>query len=99
MRSSNTGTNQMAPESCMQSGLFLPGGEKIDPPKPEIMFCGTVQDTSQLTNPVTGQPFFWARVRTLGGELDVVADPTIVKGIIKKNGIIGSMCWLSGRIK
>ncbi|HLC10530.1 MAG TPA: hypothetical protein VJL56_01645 [Candidatus Bathyarchaeia archaeon] len=56
------------------------------------MFCATVQDTSQLTNPVTGQPFFWARVRTLGCELDVVADPAIVKGTIKKNSIIGSMC-------
>src|SRR2546428_4746373 len=91
MRSSYTWMNQMAPESCIPSGLFLPGGGKIDPPKPEIMFCGTVQDTSQLTNPVTGQPFFWARVRTLRGELDVVADPAIVKGVIRKNGIIGLM--------
>ncbi len=99
MRSSNTWMNQMAPESCIPSGLFLPKGQKIDPPKPEIMFCGTVQDTSQLTNPITGHPFFWARVRTLGGELDVVADPAIVKGTIKKNGIIGSMSWLSGRIQ
>jgi len=99
MRSSNTWMNQMAPESCIPSGLFLPKGQKIDPPNPEIMFCGTVQDTSQLTNPITGHPFFWARVRTLGGELDVVADPAIVKGTIKKNGIIGSMSWLSGRIQ
>ena len=99
MRSSSTWMNQMAPESCIPSGLFLPGGQKIDPPKPEIMFCGKVLETSQLTNPVTGLAFFWARVRTLGGELDVVADPAAVRGTIKKNGIVGSMCWLSGRIK
>jgi len=99
MRSSNTWMSQMAPESCIPSGTFLPKGGIIDPPKPEIMFCGTVQDTSQLKNPVTGLPFFWAKVRTLGGELDVVADPAAVKGTIKKKGIVGSMCWLSGRIK
>ncbi len=99
VRSSNTWMKDMAGEACIPTGTFLPGGQKIDPPKPEIMFAGTVLDTSQLTNPVTRQPFFWARVRTLGGELDVVADPTAVKGTIKKNGIVGSMCWLSGRIK
>ena len=99
MRSSNTWMNQMAPESCIPSGLFLPGGGTIDPPKPQMMFCGTVQETSRLTNPVAGQQFCWARVRTLGGELDSVVDPTIVKGTIKKNGTVGSMCWLSGRIK
>lgn len=99
VQSSNTWMSKMAPESCIPSGLFLPGGGKIDPPKPEIMFRGTVRDTSQLTNPDTGKPFFWAGVRTLGGELDVVVDPAIVKGTIKKNGTIGAMCWLSGRIK
>ena len=98
-RSSNTWMSQMAPESCIPSGLFLPGGGKIDPPKPEIMFRGTVQETSRLTNPDTGLHLCWARVRTLGGELDVVVDPTIVKGTIKKSGTVGSMCWLSGRIK
>ena len=99
MRSSNTWMNQMAPESCIPTGLFLPGGQKVDPPKPEIMFCGTVQETSPLTNPVTGQAFLWAKVRTLGGEIDVVADPAAVKGAIRKNGIVGSMSYLSGRIK
>lgn len=99
MRSSSTWMKEMGPESCIPSGTFLPGGKVLDPPNPEIMFCGSVQETSQLTNPVTGKSFFWARVRTLGGELDVVADPTTVKGTIKKNGIVGSMCYLSGRIR
>src|SRR3989475_11434268 len=87
------------PDLRCRSGIFYQKGKKMAPPNPEIMFCGTVQDTSRLTNPITGHPFFWARVRTLGGELDVVADPAIVKGTIKKNGIIGSMSWLSGRIQ
>jgi len=98
-RSSNTWMKDMAGEACIPTGTFLPGGKIMDPPKPEIMFAGTVLATSQLRNPATGQPFFWAKVRTLGGELDVVADPAAVKGTVKKNGIVGSMCWLSGRIK
>ncbi len=98
-RTSDTWMKQMAPQSCIPSGLFLPGGQKIDPPKPEIMFCGIVQETSTLKNPITGHEFCWAKVRTLGGELDVVADPSAVKGVIKKDGVVGSMCWLSGRIK
>jgi hypothetical protein len=98
-KSSNTWMSKMAPESCIPTGTFLPKGGQIDPPNPEIMFRGTVQESSRLTNPDTRQQFFWARVRTLGGELDVVADPSIVKGTIKKGGTIGSMCWLSGRIK
>ncbi len=77
-RSSKTWMKDMAAESCIPSGTFLPGKGPIDPPKPEIMFCGSVRETSRLTNPVTGQPFSWARVRTLGGELDVVADPAAV---------------------
>jgi len=95
-RSSKTWMKDMAAESCIPSGTFLPGKGPIDPTKPEIMFCGRVRETSALTNPVTGQPFSWARVRTLGGELDVVVDPAAVRGTIRKNGIVGSMCWLSG---
>ena len=89
MRSSNTWMNQMAPESCIPSGLFLPKGQKIDPPNPEIMFCGTVQDTSQLTNPITGHPFFWARVRTLGGELDVVVAQPLSRTRSKRTVLSG----------
>jgi hypothetical protein len=98
-KSSNTWMSQLAPESCIPTGTFLPKGGQIDPPNPEIMFRGTVLETSLLRNSETRQQFNWARVRTLGGELDVAADPAIVKGTIKKNGTIGSMCWLSGRIK
>lgn len=34
-------------------------------------------------------PFFSAKVRTFGGELDVVAHPVAVKGKIKKKEIVG----------
>jgi hypothetical protein len=51
-----------------------------------------------VTNPHTQQAFWWARVRTLGGEFDVVADPEIVEGTIVQGGVIGGSAWLSGRI-
>jgi len=49
-------------------------------------------------NPLTQQPFYWARVRTYGGIFDVVADPQIVQGTIVQNGIVGGLFWLSGTL-
>lgn len=88
----------MAPESCIPSGTFRPGGGTIDPPKAEVIFCGRVLETDRLINPDTQHAFYWARVRTLGGEFDVVADPAVVQGAIVKDGIVGGTCWLSGRL-
>ena len=99
MRSSGHWTKDMAPESCIPSGTFHPKSGVIDPPNPDIMFCGTVRETSKLTNPATGQQFYCALVRTLGGELDVVADSTIIIGTIKAGGIVGARSWMSGRLK
>ena len=85
-------TYKMAPESCIPSGTFS------DPPESTVIFNGHVLETAQVTNPHTQQTFWWARVRTLGGEFDVVADPEIVKGAIVVGGVIGGSAWLSGRI-
>jgi hypothetical protein len=83
---------KMAAESCIPSGTFS------SPPKSTVIFNGHVLEAAQLTNPQTQQMFWWARVRTLGGEFDVVADPEIVKGIIIQGGVIGGSAWLSGSI-
>lgn len=90
---SEAGENfKMAPESCIPSGTFS------DPPESTVIFNGHVLETTQVTNLHTQQTFWWARVRTLGGEFDVVADPEIVKGAIVVGGVIGGSVWLSGRI-
>jgi hypothetical protein len=83
---------KMAPESCIPSGTFS------DPPESTVIFSGHVLETAQVTNPHTQQAFWWARVRTLGGEFDVVADPEIVEGTIVQGGVIGGSAWLSGLI-
>jgi hypothetical protein len=85
-------THMMAAESCIPSGTFS------TPPQSTVVFYGHVLNTAQLTNPHTKHTFYWARVRTLGGEFDVVADPEIVKGVIIQGGVIGGSAWLSGRI-
>lgn len=48
-----------------------------------------------LTNPFTHLSFYWAKIRTLGGEVEVVADPEIVSGTMMKNGIVSGFFWLS----
>ena len=83
---------KMAAESCIPSGTFS------SPPKSTVIFNGHVLEAAQLTNPHTQQMFWWARVRTLGGEFDVVADPEIVESAIIQGGVIGGSVWLSGRI-
>jgi hypothetical protein len=83
---------KMAAESCIPSGTFS------SPPKSTVIFNGHVRNTTRLTNPHTERSFYWARVRTLGGEFDVVADPGIVNGAIVQGGVIGGSAWLSGRI-
>jgi hypothetical protein len=90
--SEDSETFKMAPESCIPSGTFS------DPPESTVIFNGHVLETAQLTNPHTQLVFWWARVRTLGGEYDVVADPEIVKGTIVQGGVIGGSAWLSGLI-
>jgi hypothetical protein len=43
------------------------------------LLMGTISEMSKLTNSLTGKRFVRLRVRTLGGELDVVAPEGIVE--------------------
>lgn len=99
MRASDSWMKSVAPESCIPSGTFTPDGKTIDPPKAEVILCGRALQTARLINPFTRQAFWWAWVRTLGGEIDIVADPEVVEGTIVKDGIIGGTLWMSGRIQ
>src|SRR5207302_6095588 len=69
--------SRMAVESCIPSGTFRlqsQGGGPIDPPESEVIYHGRVLETAMLTNPFTHLSFHWTRIRTLGGEVDLVAD-------------------------
>jgi hypothetical protein len=49
-------------------------------------------------NETTGDAFWWARVRTLGGEIEVVADPVLLTGPVTPGAVVQGSFWLSGRL-
>jgi hypothetical protein len=88
----------LAAESLIPRGTFTLDRKPKDPAFAEVIMSARILDTSQLTNPVTGLKFYWAHVHTLGGEMDVVADPQIVQGKLVPGGIVSGTFWLSGKI-
>lgn len=84
-----------AVESLVASGMYVQPGEL---PEARVLLSGRVLAAELLVNPATGLLFQWARVRTLGGEVDVVADTAVVHGLIQVGGIISGAFWLSGQL-
>ena len=58
---------------------------------------GFVTATGLITNPLTGHDFCWARVDTIGGEVDVVCSPDRISGYLVEGGIATTSCYLYGR--
>lgn len=87
--------SEMAPEA------FRPGwrkGERPGEPRPEAIFSGRIRQAEQRVNPATGQPFLYALVQTLGGTIDVVADPATTDGEPVVEGILAGTFYLSARV-
>jgi hypothetical protein len=82
------------------SGLFLPDDEStpIEPPRPIGIFAGEIKEFELKTNQISKENFYWFLVETLGGEVDVVADPKLITTEPKIGGIVSGQFWLSGRI-
>jgi hypothetical protein len=89
---------KFAVESFIPSGLFVSSEHAGQPPESMAIFTGRVLESSLLTNPLTGAKFHWALVKTLGGIVDVVADPEDVKRPIVAGGVLSGSFWLCGRI-
>ena len=79
---------KFAVESFIPAGLFSEEGALNEPPEAFAIFTGRILQTAFLTNPATHEDFYWVHVRTLGGDIDVVADPEIVEGALVEDGII-----------
>jgi hypothetical protein len=62
------------------------------------ILSGQVRDTAIRVNELTGLGSRWAAVRTLIGDIDVVADPAVVDGEPTVGGVVIGNFWLSGRI-
>lgn len=85
----------LAPESFIPAGMFV---EEGDTPSPTAMFTGRVLDVRELASPLDDEPFYWLRVRTYGGEYDVVASADVVEGELATDGIVSGVFWLCGRM-
>ena len=62
-----------------------------------VTISGTVLDTAERENELTGLAFQWARVGTAVGEIDIVAPP-VTDGQPVVGGVVYGSFWLSGRI-
>ncbi|HEX9061478.1 MAG TPA: hypothetical protein VF941_14955 [Clostridia bacterium] len=89
---------KFASESFIPAGLFSPDGNETVPPRAMAVFTGHVIETRTVTNQHTNLEFIYARIKTLGGEFDIVVDPHILEGRICVNGVVSGMFWLSGRL-
>lgn len=80
------------------------GAELIIPNKVDgnisssVRMTAHIRSVEEVVNPHTGYKFYHLLVTTLGGEMDVVADPAIVGSRPQINGVIRGDFWLSGRL-
>ena len=85
---------KFAPESFIPSGMF---GDEGQAPVPLALINGHVLAAERRTNPA-GDAFWWMHVRTLGGEVDVVAEEELVTESPVVGGIVSGEFYLSGRV-
>jgi hypothetical protein len=92
---SQLGEIKFAAQSFIPSGLFASEGSTE---QAEAFFAGHIRATAIITNPATDADFLWARVETIGGEIEVVADPELLEGSLVVGGIMKGSFWLTGRL-
>ncbi len=95
---SETGQGKPNPESFVQSGLTKMGERTSLLPESYADISGRVVETAILRNSHTNQEYYWVLVRTEGGIIDVVCDPTLVAEPITSGDIVSGYFWLCGEI-
>lgn len=83
-----------AAQSFVPSGLF---GDAAEPEAIAVM-TGEIKAVEQRTNALTGTPFWWLWVESLGGTFDVVAALDDFQSTPVVGGVIYGTFWLSGRL-
>jgi hypothetical protein len=92
------GGKSLPSDTFLPLGLTGPNREPIPEPLATAMLCGTILDASLLTNPVTKNNFWWMKLRNGVGEIDCVADTSLLPHGAKAGGVIQCTAFLSGRI-
>ncbi len=90
--------SKFASESFIPIGLFSENNDGKSTLEAMALFTGYVLETKIIRNSYTNIQIHWARIKTLGGELDIIVDPEILNGEIVVNGIVSGTFWLTGRI-
>jgi hypothetical protein len=85
--------------SFIPSGIISPSGEPVTPPESHALIAGEVIEAAERQNAITGQPFWWALVDTVGGTFDVVIDPELLSRPVHAGNVISGWFWLSGRLQ
>jgi len=88
-----------ASRSFIPSGLISPDGHPVNPPESHALFVGGVVKAEERRNTVTGRPFWWALVETVGGTFDVVIDPALLPEPPQAGNVLSGWFWLSGRLR
>ena len=84
--------------SFIPSGLISPSGEPVTPPESHALIAGHVLEAAERRNAVSGEPFWWALVDTIGGTFDVVIDPALLSHPVCAGQVVSGWFWLSGRL-
>lgn len=66
--------------------------------KAAAVITGHVLSSERIKNTFTGEYFYHIKVKTLGADIDVVADPELVDREICAGGVVSGSFWLSGRV-
>jgi hypothetical protein len=85
-------------ETLVPSGLVTSEGKARDPRRAEATILGTVLASGMRTNAVGVAPFTWARVRTAGVELEIVADPVLLARPPVAGSILAGTFWITALV-
>ena len=87
----------LATEHFLPSGLFTKDGGTATA---HTIFGGYVKKAEKRKNPVTGLYFYYALVKTYGGEIDVVIAPDLIEdeNKLRENAVLAGTFWLSAKI-
>jgi hypothetical protein len=78
--------------------FLKPRGEGGELQSAHAQVSGYVRDSGLITNPETGLDFCWARLDTVGGDVDIVFAPDKLSGYLVAGGIAAAECYLYGRL-
>lgn len=88
----------LASRSFIPSGLVSPTGDPVTPPEPHALIAGHVLESETRANAVSGAPFVWALLDSLGGTFDAVIDPELLPRAPRAGDVLAGWFWLSGRL-